>query len=48
MKSKTQKREEAAQRQQAHDALTTEQKINKTFSRPGNSARERKRLMASR
>lgn len=44
MKSKDQKRMEAEQRQEAHDALTVEQKLAKIKTCPGNSAREIARL----
>ena len=43
MKSKEQKREEAADRQAEHDALDWEGLLAKIKSRPGRSARERKR-----
>ena len=44
MKSKQQKRTEAEQRQAAHNALTTDQKIAKARARRGASAREIARL----
>lgn len=46
MKTKTQKREDAAARQAAHDRLSGFDKLAKTFERRGESRRERARLTA--
>lgn len=46
MKSKQQKRTEAEQRQAAHDALTTDEKIAKARQR-GGSVKELRRLGVS-
>ncbi|MDD5549558.1 MAG: hypothetical protein PHI79_08210 [Sulfurovaceae bacterium] len=46
MKSKQQKREEARERQEKHDKLSVNEKIDKAVSRPGFSWRELDRLMA--
>lgn len=48
MKSKTQKREEAAARQQRYASLTTEQKIAQCRNRRGQSKRELGKLNGTR
>ena len=44
MKKKTQRQEEAKERQKLHDSLTLEQKIKKAKSRRGNSKKEIEKL----
>jgi len=46
MKTKDEKRADAAERQAAHDSLTTVQKLGKIAERPGESKRERARILA--
>ncbi len=45
MKTKEQKRFEAAERQVAHDGLTGYDKLAKLAERPGESKRERSRIL---
>lgn len=47
MKTKDQKRREAAQRQAQYDSLTTEERAIQLGDRPGNSYRERERISRS-
>jgi len=47
MKTKEQKRAEAAERQAKYDALTVAEKLALSKSRPGTSLRERARIMAN-
>lgn len=47
MKSMEQKRAEAVERQAEHDGLTTMQKLGKLTGRPGESKRERARILAA-
>jgi hypothetical protein len=46
MKSKDQKREEAAERQEKYDALSNWEKEIVILSRPGNSRRELRRILS--
>lgn len=46
MKSKDQKREEAAERQAVHEGLSPLEKLSKASSRPGFSSREKGRILA--
>jgi hypothetical protein len=46
MKSKSQKRMEAIQRQEKYNSLSTMDKLILIESRPGNSAKEIKRLLS--
>jgi len=46
MKTRNQKRHEAADRQAAYDSLTTMQKLNKAALSRGNSSKQKTRLLA--
>ena len=47
MKSKDQKRAEAAERQTRHDVMPGFDKLAKLLERPGNSSREKARILAA-
>lgn len=47
MKSKEQKQAEAVERQAAHDELSAMQKLTQISARPGESKREKSRVLAS-